>query len=66
MGTNEEVLGARNVHTLSILYKYPQTIDLTTNDMTPIANTMANGKDFFVELRKQVASLQKGGPPVGG
>ncbi|KAJ5763107.1 hypothetical protein N7533_001788 [Penicillium manginii] len=30
------------------------------------ANTMANGKDFFVELRKQVASLQRGGPPVGG
>ncbi|KAJ5263673.1 hypothetical protein N7478_011278 [Penicillium angulare] len=30
------------------------------------ANTMANGKDFFVELRKQVAALQKGGPPVGG
>ncbi|KAJ5238730.1 hypothetical protein N7468_003349 [Penicillium chermesinum] len=30
------------------------------------ANTMVNGKDFFVELRKQVASLQRGGPPVGG
>ncbi|OQE26862.1 hypothetical protein PENSTE_c005G06426 [Penicillium steckii] len=30
------------------------------------ANTMANGKDFFVELRKQVASLQRSGPPVGG
>ncbi|KAJ5929363.1 hypothetical protein N7454_007211 [Penicillium verhagenii] len=31
------------------------------------SNTMANGKDFFIELRKQVASLQKGvGPPVGG
>ncbi|KAF3396126.1 hypothetical protein F1880_007305 [Penicillium rolfsii] len=30
------------------------------------SNTMANGKDFFVELRKQVASLQRGGPPIGG
>ncbi|KAJ5577730.1 uncharacterized protein N7459_006694 [Penicillium hispanicum] len=30
------------------------------------SNTMANGKDFFVELRKQVASLQRSGPPVGG
>ncbi|CEJ62132.1 hypothetical protein PMG11_10642 [Penicillium brasilianum] len=30
------------------------------------SNTMANGKDFFIELRKQVASLQRGGPPVGG
>ncbi|KAJ5100249.1 hypothetical protein N7456_006301 [Penicillium angulare] len=30
------------------------------------SNTMANGKDFFIELRKQVAALQKGGPPVGG
>ncbi|KAJ5191415.1 uncharacterized protein N7498_010400 [Penicillium cinerascens] len=29
-------------------------------------NTMANGKDFFLELRKQVASLQRTGPPVGG
>ncbi|KAJ5619513.1 hypothetical protein N7510_003497 [Penicillium lagena] len=30
------------------------------------ANTMANGKDFFVELRKQVAILQRGGTPAGG
>ncbi|KAJ5176508.1 uncharacterized protein N7482_002385 [Penicillium canariense] len=30
------------------------------------SNTMASGKDFFIELRKQVASLQRGGPPVGG
>ncbi|EPS34205.1 hypothetical protein POX_a00822 [Penicillium oxalicum] len=32
-------------------------------------NIMANGKDFWLELRKQVASLQRGsggGPPVGG
>ncbi|KAJ5665372.1 uncharacterized protein N7477_007820 [Penicillium maclennaniae] len=29
-------------------------------------NTMANGKDFFLELRKQIASLQRTGPPVGG
>ncbi|GLI79098.1 hypothetical protein PoHVEF18_007423 [Penicillium ochrochloron] len=27
------------------------------------SNTMANGKDFFIELRKQVASLQR---PIGG
>ncbi|KAJ5317348.1 hypothetical protein N7508_001856 [Penicillium antarcticum] len=26
---------------------------------------MANGKDFFVELRKQITSLQRG-PPIGG
>ncbi|KAJ5105085.1 hypothetical protein NUU61_002432 [Penicillium alfredii] len=30
------------------------------------SNAMASGKDFFLELRKQVASLQRGGPPVGG
>ncbi|EKV11842.1 hypothetical protein PDIG_35210 [Penicillium digitatum PHI26] len=30
------------------------------------AQNMANGKDFFLELRKQVASLQRSGPPVGG
>ncbi|KAJ5955454.1 hypothetical protein N7501_009733 [Penicillium viridicatum] len=32
----------------------------------PKAQNMANGKDFFLELRKQVASLQRSGPPVGG
>ncbi|OGE57153.1 hypothetical protein PENARI_c002G00339 [Penicillium arizonense] len=26
---------------------------------------MANGRDFFVELRKQITSLQRG-PPIGG
>ncbi|KGO39810.1 hypothetical protein PEX1_101130 [Penicillium expansum] len=30
------------------------------------AQNMANGKDFFLELRKQIASLQRSGPPVGG
>ncbi|KAL2825323.1 hypothetical protein BDW59DRAFT_146422 [Aspergillus cavernicola] len=30
------------------------------------ANTMANGKDFFVELRKQVSALRKGGVVAGG
>ncbi|KAJ5603308.1 hypothetical protein N7537_006264 [Penicillium hordei] len=32
----------------------------------PKAHNMANGKDLFLELRKQVASLQRSGPPVGG
>ncbi|OQE26156.1 hypothetical protein PENFLA_c007G00513 [Penicillium flavigenum] len=32
----------------------------------PKAQNMANGKDFFLELRKQIASLQRSGPPVGG
>ncbi|KAJ5322505.1 hypothetical protein N7452_010794 [Penicillium brevicompactum] len=31
-----------------------------------LAHFMGNGKDFFVELRKQIAALQRGGPPVGG
>lgn len=29
-------------------------------------NTMANGKDFFLELRKQVTALQNGGGNVAG
>ncbi|KAL1999079.1 hypothetical protein VTN02DRAFT_5078 [Thermoascus thermophilus] len=29
-------------------------------------NTMANGKDFFLELRKQVSALQQGGGVAGG
>ncbi|CAG8108361.1 unnamed protein product [Penicillium salamii] len=32
----------------------------------PKAHFMGNGKDFFVELRKQIAALQRGGPPFGG
>ncbi|KAJ5958980.1 uncharacterized protein N7479_006130 [Penicillium vulpinum] len=32
----------------------------------PKAQNMANGKDFFLELRKQIASLQRSGPSVGG
>lgn len=39
---------------------FEQTITIST------AQNMANGKDFFLELRKQVASLQRSGPPVGG
>jgi hypothetical protein len=31
-----------------------------------IANTMANGKDFFLELRKQVTALRQGGNVAGG
>ncbi|KAJ5796760.1 uncharacterized protein N7518_005300 [Penicillium psychrosexuale] len=30
------------------------------------AQNMANGRDFFLELRKQITSLQRSGPPVGG
>ncbi|KAF7587557.1 hypothetical protein BBP40_007046 [Aspergillus hancockii] len=30
------------------------------------ANTMANGKDFFLELRKQVTALRQGGNVAGG
>ncbi|RMJ25804.1 hypothetical protein PHISP_03319 [Aspergillus sp. HF37] len=29
-------------------------------------NTMANGKDFFLELRKQVTALREGGNNAGG
>ncbi|KAL4916510.1 hypothetical protein BDW62DRAFT_186164 [Aspergillus aurantiobrunneus] len=29
-------------------------------------NTMANGKDFFLELRKQVTALRQGGNVAGG
>ncbi|KAJ5164801.1 uncharacterized protein N7500_006631 [Penicillium coprophilum] len=32
----------------------------------PKAQNMANGKDFFLELRRQIATLQRSGPPVGG
>lgn len=39
---------------------FEQTITIST------AQNMANGKDFFLELRKQIASLQRSGPPVGG
>ena len=30
------------------------------------ANTMAGGKDFFLELRKQVSTLQQGTERAGG
>ncbi|PTU17809.1 hypothetical protein P175DRAFT_0504564 [Aspergillus ochraceoroseus IBT 24754] len=30
------------------------------------ANAMANGKDFFLELRKQVTALRQGGNAAGG
>ncbi|KAI9372941.1 hypothetical protein BJX61DRAFT_505195 [Aspergillus egyptiacus] len=29
-------------------------------------NTMANGKDFFLELRKQITALRQGGTVAGG
>jgi hypothetical protein len=31
-----------------------------------IANCIATGKDFFVDLRKQVTTLQQGGTVAGG
>ena len=31
-----------------------------------IANNMANGKDFFTELRKQVSTLQQANERAGG
>ncbi|GFF43404.1 hypothetical protein IFM46972_07196 [Aspergillus udagawae] len=33
---------------------------------TRAANTMANGKDFFLELRKQVTALRQGATVPGG
>jgi hypothetical protein len=33
---------------------------------TLAANTMANGKDFFLELRKQVTALRQGATVPGG
>lgn len=50
-------------------YEHPQVAHYHESRyglLTSAANTMANGKDFFVELRKQVATLQRSGPPVGG
>lgn len=50
-------------------YELPQVAHyhaLGHGSLTSAANAMANGKDFFVELRKQVATLQRSGPPVGG
>lgn len=44
----------------------PYLVPLPNQSLMNLANTMANGKDFLIELRKQVASLQRGGPPVGG
>ncbi|KXG50288.1 uncharacterized protein PGRI_062550 [Penicillium griseofulvum] len=37
-----------------------QTVTIST------AHHMANGRDFFLELRKQIATLQRNGPPAGG
>lgn len=31
-----------------------------------VANSMVNGRDFFLELRKQVGALQQGGSNVQG
>ncbi|KAJ5512894.1 hypothetical protein N7463_002446 [Penicillium fimorum] len=53
---------------LSTPYK-PQSKDGPTQRSTACgakAQNMANGKDFFLELRRQIASLQRSGPAVGG
>ncbi|GAT19671.1 hypothetical protein RIB2604_00602510 [Aspergillus luchuensis] len=42
------------------------TINDLTRTTTYTANQMANGKDFFLELRKQVTALQQGGTVAGG
>ena len=34
--------------------------------LTGIANTMGNGRDFFLELRKQMTAVQQGKGPSGG
>ncbi|KAK4870140.1 hypothetical protein LT330_005194 [Penicillium expansum] len=52
--------GAKGTVSLRSQDAYEQTITIFT------AQNMANGKDFFLELRKQIASLQRSGPPVGG
>lgn len=57
-------LGDRNV-CLSYLevVEYNSSV---TNWSRCTANTMANGKDFFLELRKQVTSLRQGENVAGG
>ncbi|KAJ5518715.1 hypothetical protein N7453_001137, partial [Penicillium expansum] len=49
--------GAKGTVSLRSQDAYEQTITIFT------AQNMANGKDFFLELRKQIASLQRSGPP---
>lgn len=49
----------------SVCGLYPFVTDVRT-DNWPKANSMANGKDFFLELRKQVAVLQQGDSIPGG
>ncbi|CAI7640942.1 unnamed protein product [Penicillium glandicola] len=52
--------GAKGTISLRSQDTLEQTLTIST------AQNMANGKDFFLELRKQIASLQRSGPPVGG
>jgi hypothetical protein len=58
--TKNPLHGAREVQCL------PGSHFSRTNNNISAAHFMANGKDFFLELRKQIAALQRGGPPVGG
>ena len=68
-------LGGRNVRLHFLIHasaqkKFIQSIFLmmmkkkTKHEIT--ANTMANGKDFFLELRKQFSALQQGGGERAG
>ncbi|GKZ20955.1 hypothetical protein AbraIFM66951_011306 [Aspergillus brasiliensis] len=50
-------------------YYKPQGKDVNNRASGPWGakpNQMANGKDFFLELRKQVTALQQGGTVAGG
>ncbi|PYI06081.1 hypothetical protein BO78DRAFT_397493 [Aspergillus sclerotiicarbonarius CBS 121057] len=50
-------------------YYKPQGKDVNSRTSGPWGakpNQMANGKDFFLELRKQVTTLQQGGAVPGG
>lgn len=66
-------LHPRTVQTIGLLHQAlrvgfaPLDSDCLEHVMTfSAAHFMGNGKDFFLELRKQIAALQRGGPPVGG
>jgi hypothetical protein len=39
---------------------------ISVQHLTIIANNMANGKDFFLELRKQMFALQQQNTNTGG
>ncbi|MCJ1469367.1 hypothetical protein MMC07_008000 [Pseudocyphellaria aurata] len=57
-------------HMKSVKYKasapQPKNMKPSGGPWASRPNTMANGKDFFVELRKQISALQQGGERAGG